>query len=176
MKILLLKGYDECEIRSDSAGDGHFGARRGDHTHTGVDFVCKPGGVVTSPVHGMVTKLGYPYASGYGGVSDPVAERPYRYVQITVGDGVAQVKKHHRVFYIDPSVKLGQLVRPGNMIGSAMDVSLRYPKEEEDDDEMTPHIHLEIMLKGRMYEDPEDFEYPEAVKTGAARPRRGSDG
>ena len=59
--------------RQDPAGAGHFGAPRGDRTHKGQDYCCLPGAEILAPVPDgqvwSVSKWGYPYTDGYGGVS-----------------------------------------------------------------------------------------------------------
>lgn len=182
MKIQLLMGYEECEIRNDPTGDGHFGASRGKREHNGTDFLCQPGGVVVSPVHGLITKIGYPYGSGYGGLKVEGDEKSFRYVQVTTDNDIPEKRKHHRIFYIEAQVSLGQLVRPGNMVGVAMDVSKRYPEKDEEGEVidgtslMKPHLHYEIMSRDRSFEDPEKYVFPRSIAAKVVRPRRGVDG
>ena len=115
----------------DGYGCGHFGALRGDRNHNGVDVVFAPGELVTSPVFGEVTKIGYPYAD----------DLSYRYVQITSN------KYDFRLFYVDPSVKVGDIVPFGAVVGSAQDSTTRYGSR------MTNHVHFEIKKDGS-YIDP----------------------
>ncbi|MCK4795572.1 MAG: M23 family metallopeptidase [Desulfobacteraceae bacterium] len=112
-------------------GDGYFGAPRGTRTHNGIDYVCPAGSRVFSPCEGKVTKLGYPY-------SDDLS---FRYVQITLGD------RNHRVFYIEPTVQVGDFVAEGDAIGVAQDLEGRY-------EGITPHIHYEIKINNE-HIDPE---------------------
>lgn len=166
LKVNVIMGRDECEIRSDAAGDGNYGAKRGKRTHTGIDLVCIAGETVISPVTGKVTKIGYPYASGKGGVNG--TGQPYRYVQVTRDLGEGKIE-HHRIFYIEPLVKVGDNVKIGRQLGTTMDVSERYDTDDKPEtmyDEsvesvMTPHIHYEIMLKGREFLDPAKYSFPE---------------
>lgn len=116
----------------DKWGQGHFGAPRGDRTHNGIDYACDAESEILSPVSGMVTKIGYPYAD----------DLSFRYVQITDSSGA-----DHRVFYVDPSVFLNQGVRKNFPIGLSQKLSDRYPG-------ITEHIHYEIKVSGR-YVDPE---------------------
>lgn len=88
---------------SDGFGAGHFGAPRGSRTHKGVDLLAQSGEAINSPVTGTVTKVGYPYGD----------DLSYRYVQITAGD------YDFRVFYVEPSVRVGQEVTTETAIGSA---------------------------------------------------------
>jgi len=115
---------------SDGFGSGHFGAFRGSRTHKGVDLLADSGEVIESPVTGTVTKLGYPYGN----------DLSYRYVQITAGD------YDFRVFYVDPSVRVGQEVAADTAIGLAQDLGRRYPG-------IPNHVHFEIKKDGA-YLDP----------------------
>jgi len=118
--------------KSDKWGQGHFGAPRGDRKHNGIDYACLEGSEILSPVDGQVTKHGYPYAD----------DLSFRYVQITNGE------RKHRIFYVDPILPIGRIIKEGDVIGTAQDLEQRYP-------EITPHIHYEIMI-GDKYLDPEN--------------------
>jgi len=117
----------------DPAGDGAFGAPRGDRTHNGIDYACLPGTIILSPIYGQVTKLGYPYADAL----------MYRYVEITDTFGL-----RHRVFYIDPLVDLNRRVSTGDEIGAVQDIAAKYPGQG-----MTNHCHYEVK-RGDTYLDP----------------------
>jgi len=117
---------------SDKWGAGHFGAPRGNHTHHGIDYQCPAGSEVLSPCEGEVTKLGYAYPD----------DLSFRYVQIT-SDG-----KDHRIFYVEPSVFIGDAISVDQVIGTAQDLTDRYP-------DITPHVHHEIKV-GDEYIDPEE--------------------
>ena len=109
----------------DSHGCGNYGASRGSRTHTGQDLLAPAGARVGAPVAGEVTKIGYPYAD----------DLSFRYVQITnSGYGV-------RLFYVEPSVRVGQMVSQGEPIGTVQDLSKRY-------DKIPNHVHLEIKKDG----------------------------
>jgi murein DD-endopeptidase MepM/ murein hydrolase activator NlpD len=126
----------EPVIRMDSAGHGYYGAPRGDRTHSGVDYLCRPGGVVYAPVSGTVSNLGYPYAD----------DLQWRYVQITDEAG-----DDHRLFYCLPVVSDGDYVHRGDVIAEAQDISERYPGQG-----MSPHIHYEVKQPDGAYRDPEE--------------------
>ncbi len=111
---------------SDNWGQGHFGAPRGDRTHSGIDYICPAGSAVLAPVDGLVTKIGYPYAS----------DLSYRYVQLTTPDGY-----NHRIFYVLPLVEEGDKIKENQVIGMAQDLEKRYP-------DITPHVHYECKYKG----------------------------
>jgi len=124
MKALIKTGLPLRE--SDKWGQGYFGAPRGSRTHRGIDYQCPAGAAVLAPVAGMVTKLGYPYGD----------DLSFRYVQITDSTGI-----HHRVFYVEPQIWVGQVVKADAPIGMAQDLERRYPG-------ITPHIHYEIKKDG----------------------------
>lgn len=138
----------EKVIRSDSAGDGRFGARRGSRTHRGVDYVCKPGELVYSPVSGVVSKLGFPYGD----------DLRWRYVEIRDDD-----KNRHRLFYCRPAVVKHQIVSKGEVVAEADDVTERYPNQG-----MTPHIHYELIDSMGEYIDPEEFWNERSGSSGAS--------
>lgn len=116
-------------VRSDSAGDGHYAARRSKgntvYEHKGVDFECEPGQLVYSPVDGVVVRVAYPYANDDN------------YMGLVIETRWCKVK----MFYFEPFGLLngGSPINQGDDIGIAQDISKRYPGSG-----MTPHVHLEI--------------------------------
>lgn len=126
------------ERGTDPMGQGHYGASRGNRKHVGIDYCAFPGSGICSNVAGTVTKVGYPYAS----------TPTYRYVEITTPD-----MYRHRFFYVFPSVKRGQHIDAGDVIGFAQDIASHWGGG------MKNHIHYEIMLPGtgREYVNPEDY-------------------
>ena len=132
MKFILP--IKDAVMRSDPAGHGFFKARRGSRIHKGVDLVCEPGELVVAPFDGKVTKIGYPYAD----------DLSYRYVEIT-----SKSRLVCRVFYVEPTVELGQEVRAGDQIGFAQDVAARYKVDSRGGIryrtiKMEIHIHVEL--------------------------------
>lgn len=121
-------------VRIDPAGSGHFGARRGGRSHRGIDYRCTPGLGVLSPAIGYVSKLGYCYSD----------DLTWRYVQVTDTGGL-----FHRLFYVDPSLQVGDRVTTESVVGVAQDISTRYPGQQ-----MRPHVHYEVMRDGE-YLNPE---------------------
>ena len=109
----------------DDYGYGHFGASRdgGGRSHEGVDYIAKAGQSVVAPISGYVTKIGYAYAGD-----------SHRFVEITN----PALKFEARVFYIDPSVKVGDTVRLGDEIGEMDTLHTRYAG-------ITDHVHMELM-------------------------------
>ena len=108
-------------VRSDSWGDGHYGAPRGDRTHKGTDYICIPGQPVYSPITGTALRVAKPYDGPYSGI-------------MIQGKHVAV-----KLFYLLPTFDLiGKPVKQGQPLGIAQDISLKYSPD------MIPHIHLEI--------------------------------
>ena len=119
----------------DSWGLGHYGAPRGNRKHRGIDFAAFPGSTLLTPLTGTVTKLGYAYSD------DP----QWRYVEVTNGLG-----ERHRFFYVEPAVGMGQEVYVGKALGTVQDVTERY-------EDITPHVHYEIINADGEYINPEEF-------------------
>lgn len=116
----------------DHHGAGYFGAPRKNKSHRGIDYAALPGTVILSPVPGSVTKLGYPYGD----------DLSFRYVQVTDAIG-----RDHRFFYLDPLVRINDVVVVDTELGTVQDLVSRYPG-------ITPHCHYEIKI-GDQYINPE---------------------
>lgn len=124
-------------IRSDGAGDGRFGAPRGDHEHKGLDFLAQPGQPVVMPIAvGRGRRLAYPYhyEGDYCGIEVEGYAR-----------GVGGVIM--KMFYMIP-FQVDVEILEGSLIGWAQDISKKYGEP------MRPHIHLEIRKNGVLI-DPE---------------------
>ena len=121
-------------VRSDPAGDGSYGAPRGTRVHRGIDFRCVPEQAVFGGITGKVTKHGYCYGN----------DLSWRYVQVTDWQGL-----HHRFFYVDPILPIGEVVTPETRIGVAQDITKRYPNQG-----MLPHVHYEVMNQDGRCIDP----------------------
>ncbi|MBF0355618.1 MAG: M23 family metallopeptidase [Alphaproteobacteria bacterium] len=125
--------------KMDGWGEGRFGAGRVGHMHRGVDIVVRPGQTVQSPVDGKVVRTDVkPYKD----------DSSYRGVEIETSDG-------HKVklFYLKPEVLPGTTVKAGEPIGTAQDVSKKYP--DNGNGPMTPHVHVEVWKGGKPV-DPTD--------------------
>jgi hypothetical protein len=110
-------------IRSDSEGDGHYGARRGAVRHKGIDLLCVPGQDVLSPVAGFMLRVAFPYADDLS------------WTGIVIQGDWCRLK----MFYLEPYINItGAKVSAGQPVGKAQDISRRYS------DKMQPHIHLEF--------------------------------
>jgi hypothetical protein len=110
----------------DAYGSGAFGASRdgGSRHHAGVDYIVRAGQAVSAPISGFISKIGYPYADS----------AKLRYVEIVN----PALKISARVFYVDPTVKVGDIVSIRQPIGMAQTLQDRYPGG------ITDHVHLEL--------------------------------
>ncbi len=122
---------------TDAWGSGEFGASRGSRTHNGIDYACYPETPVYSLTDGLVTKLGYPYGD----------DLSFRYVEVE-SKGLK-----HRYFYVEPSVKVGDVVNRLDLLGYAQDIAGRYDKPGKI---MKNHVHYEIK-EGSKFLDPEVY-------------------
>lgn len=138
----MIVTITQSVIRSDEAGDGHFGSKRGDRIHEGVDYLCRPGGFVFSPVDGVVSKLGYAYSDDLG----------WRFIEVKDDDG-----NRHRLFYCSPLVSVGQMISYGEVIGSSQNITMRYKDRGHPLDKMLAHVHYEIISSSGDVIDPEKF-------------------
>lgn len=128
---LVFPNADGEDRNCDPAGCGHFGAPRGSRRHKGHDFIVVPGQQVISPINGKVLRYAYPYAS----------DLSYKGILIE-GRGVHagfQVK----IFYMNPTIGIGETVDAHQVIGIAQNVAAKYPGSE-----MQPHLHLELYVNG----------------------------
>ncbi len=117
----------------DDFGDGYFSASRdgGRRRHEGVDYAGTPGQTVVAPLSGFVTKIGYAYAD----------DQNLEFVEIS-NPALGYVA---RVFYIDPSVQVGDAVHLGAPVGKLDSLQDRYPG-------ITNHVHLELMQNGQRFD------------------------
>lgn len=137
------------ELRgSDGYGSGAYGASRGARTHKGIDFSAPFGATILSPVEGIVSRLGYPYAD----------DLSYRYIEILTCGGLK-----HRIFYIDPIVKLSDKIAVGQPIGRVQNIAAKY-----DEHLMRNHIHYEIK-NGRS-----EYINPATLTAGVKQDRQGN--
>lgn len=139
-----------CERRrSDGWGSGWYGAPRGEREHSGIDFLAEAGGIIYSPVSGMVTKHGICYSR-----SD------YNYIQITDNKG-----NHVRLFYVEPMVVIGTFIEKGAPTGILENLQVRYHKDDTHGRPIPNHCHVEIKLpvpragESRSYIDPDEYDF-----------------
>ncbi len=112
----------EKKVRgTDTWGSGAYGSPRGDHLHNGVDFIAIPGQIVIMPISGLIAREARPYShSNYSGVL---------------------IRNNHieiMMFYLEllPNI-IGKWLEKGDPVGTAQDISKKYPG-------ITNHIHLTI--------------------------------
>jgi len=117
--------------RCDAQGCGHYGAPRGGRIHRGIDLTCESKTPVGAPVGGVVTKVGWPYIGNFD----------IRYIQVTCED------YRYRVFYVSPTVTVGDTVEIGDVIGTAQSLKHLYPG-------ITDHVHLEVKDPDGAFVDP----------------------
>lgn len=130
----MISPIKKIELRgNDPTGHGYYGAKRGNRKHKGLDLVAAPKTKVVSPINGIITKIGYPYANNLS----------FRYVEIT-GD-VYRV----RLMYVFPkNLSVGSRVYEGDVVGEVQDISSYWnPK-------MKNHVHFELYKHG-LLTDPE---------------------
>lgn len=123
--------------KTDKYGSGAYLAPRGDRLHQGVDLACYPGTHIMSLVEGTVTKIGYPY--------NPNTDKGYlRYVEVTTDEDL-----QFRYFYVKPTVKVGDRIEQGTVLGISQQLGEIYGG-------ITEHVHLEVKLHGEFL-SPMDF-------------------
>lgn len=142
MKNYLDKGCKmlfKNDIRGcDGWGCGRFGSSRGDRRHMGLDISCAAKQEVFSAVSGVVSKIGYAYRQ------DIRELKHFRYIEITINENIKM-----RIFYIEPGVKLKELVEKGKLLGRQQKLGDVYP-------DITEHIHIEHLI-GKNRVDPMKF-------------------
>jgi murein DD-endopeptidase MepM/ murein hydrolase activator NlpD len=113
--------------QTDAYGCGEFGASRdgGSRDHEGVDFRADANQPLVAPISGYVSKIGYAYPG----------DETLKFVEITN----PALHYEARVFYIDPSVQVGEAVAIGHQIGTHHTLERKYPGG------MTDHVHLELI-------------------------------
>jgi murein DD-endopeptidase MepM/ murein hydrolase activator NlpD len=121
-------------IRNDSAGEGHYGADRGDRPHLGLDLTTTNGQNIVSPVDGTA-------------VNFTGAKTGYPIVDITPSDASLGIDKI-RILYVNApgGAQLGTSynISAGQTIGSAANLqSLGYSNG------VTPHAHVQVYVGGR---------------------------
>lgn len=109
-------------------GSGDFASNRGARRHEGEDYMYDVGEEVRTPVGGIVTRLGWCYAN-----------EPYRLVELLSHKGIFL----WRFLYITPTVKPGDVLFEGDLIGHAQNISLKYGGPES----MKNHVHVEINVQ-----------------------------
>ena len=117
-------------IRSDSMGDGKFGANRGSRLHQGVDLACSVGEGVFAPHSGTVTREVLPYAG----------DNHFSGLEIA-----SPLFISHILYVIPLDNIIGKTVKQGDLVGMAQDIQRRYGKK------MDRHIHWKLMINPAMF-------------------------
>jgi len=117
-------------IRSDSEGDGKFGASRGGRLHYGVDLTCVAGEGVLAPHNGTITREVLPYDG----------DNHYSGIEIASDLFISHL------LYVKPLANtIGDKVEANDLIGTAQDIQKRYG------DKMQQHIHWKLMINPVMF-------------------------
>jgi murein DD-endopeptidase MepM/ murein hydrolase activator NlpD len=131
LKTMRIRGKDAW-------GNGQFGASRASNTrkHEGIDFMCMPGETVFSPFAGSITRFSNPYPddSRFGGILIQGAQYAVK------------------IFYLSPLVAVGEKVHRGQPIGTAQDISRKYPG-------ITQHVHVEVYENGNLIDPSNLIQY-----------------
>lgn len=131
-KTLEIRGDDEH-------GSGEYLAPRGNRAHNGIDLVVHAGDKLVSPNNGLVTKIGYPYHP-----KKHPDKAHLRFVEITEQD-----QYECRYFYVRPTVRVGDTIKAGDVIGEAQGLTEIYPG-------ITDYVHYEVEVSGT-YINPSDY-------------------
>lgn len=129
---MIVSPTGSWEVRSDAAGDGHFGASRGDRLHKGVDLLCQPGQPIVAPFSCVFERIA----------------RPYLHSRTYSGALLRGEKVWAKLFYIDPAEELiGERLAQGQAFALAQDITEKMGTDARTYREqgMLPHIHLEIV-------------------------------
>lgn len=120
---------EPLRLRSDSMGEGQYGASRsgGTRKHQGIDLIVTPGQKVFAPFRSKVVR----YASPYGNADT-------RFSGILI-QGLDKWSDYSiKIFYMIPSVPVGSEIPQGGQIGKAQAISTKYGSA------MLDHIHVEV--------------------------------
>lgn len=132
-ELKVLSPVSNSTIRGrDAYGDGAYGARRERngkrYDHAGVDIVSEAGQTVSAPVTGKVIGLIKPYRD----------DNRYAGIELEGLDGLRV-----RVFYVEPGLKVGDIVNAGDSMGASQNLGKRYPG-------ITNHVHVEMRRFGEL--------------------------
>ena len=123
------------ELRDrDETGNGWYGAKRGAKKHKGTDYVVIPGENIYACTDGLI-RLGTVYKDSPKMKLVEIKNNTYRVQQM----------------YVLPTVKTGDIVKKGQIIGTAQDVSKFHSSNK-----MKPHVHVSVWKNG-LLTDPEQI-------------------
>lgn len=106
---------------SDAYGSGHYGAKRTNHVHQGIDIITIPSENIFSPISGKITRFPLPY-------------KDYPALH---GIEIKNADYSVKMFYVDAILPIGTIVSAGQQIAIAQSLQVKYPK-------ITNHLHLEV--------------------------------
>jgi hypothetical protein len=113
-------------VRSDGAGDGKFGAKRGDRVHLGTDFLSVAGQGVVACVDAQYRRF---------------VRRVYATDSTYTGMELETETFMLTYFYVSPSINHMDFVKAGDLIGLAQDIKAKWG------DPMRNHIHMQLAIK-----------------------------
>lgn len=119
----------------DAYGGGGYNAPRdgGSRPHLGLDFVARPDDKVVAPVGGVISHIGIAYEGSTLGS-----------VHLTCNDGQHCIK----LLYVASGRKVGDVVRRGDLVGSAQNVAAYWELKSPRGGSMQNHVHLELSTGG----------------------------
>ncbi len=121
-------------LRNDAAGQGHYGASRGNSEHGGIDLIAYKGQAVKSPIEGFVNRQLQVYSNDTKFIGCEI-----------IGSGQYAAYKI-KLFYMIPE-RVGFFVASGEYIGIMQAISEKYGHPMQD------HIHIEV-FKNNQRVDP----------------------
>jgi murein DD-endopeptidase MepM/ murein hydrolase activator NlpD len=124
---------------NDPTGFGHFGADRGTRKHEGTDYETKVGEPIYACVGGKI-RIGQVY-------SDPKPDKPIMKL-VEIRNSKYKVKQ----IYVSSTLKTGDKVVEGELVGYSQDISAYWHNEDSKD--MVNHCHVSVWYKGVLI-DPE---------------------
>lgn len=128
----MLKPIEYGELRgADPTGNGWYGASRGYRKHEGCDYLSKRGDKVLACVSGKI-RIGNVYT----------ATDKFKLVEIK--NKTYKIKQ----MYVHPTVKTGDSVQEGDVIGYAQDIAAYHGGG------MKNHVHISVWKNG-LLTDPE---------------------
>ena len=110
-------------IRTDPAGSGHYGSRRGRRIHKGTDYLAEPNQDIIAPFDMVIKRY-----------ANPTTAFP-------LTSGIVWTTPHMtgKMFYFVPDSHLiGAVVTAGQYLGLAIDLKKYYSAD------MSSHIHFQI--------------------------------